>query len=60
MNGTRNSNACENRGLQRRRILVCRGIGEDIFMQGQTVDELYANIKEAVALHFDNITDLKK
>jgi hypothetical protein len=33
-----------------------RGIGEDIFTQGQTVDELYANIKEAVALHFENET----
>lgn len=31
-----------------------RGIGEDIFTQGQTVDELYTNIKEAVALHFEN------
>ena len=31
-----------------------RGIGEDIFTQGQTVDELYSNIKEAVALHFEN------
>lgn len=31
-----------------------RGIGEDIFTQGKTVDELYANIKEAVALHFEN------
>ena len=30
-----------------------RGIGEDIFTQGQTVDELYGNIEEAVALHFD-------
>jgi hypothetical protein len=30
-----------------------RGIGEDIFTQGQTVDELYRNIREAVALHFD-------
>ncbi len=37
-----------------------RSIGKDIFTQGQTVDELYANIKEAVALHFENITDLKK
>ena len=36
------------------------GIGEDIFTQGETVDELYANIKEAVALHFENIADLKK
>jgi predicted RNase H-like HicB family nuclease len=31
-----------------------RGICEDIFTQGKTVDELYANIKEAVALHFEN------
>ncbi len=31
-----------------------RGIGADIFTQGRTVDELYANIKEAVALHFEN------
>jgi hypothetical protein len=30
-----------------------RGIGQDIFTQGQTVDELYKNIREAVALHFD-------
>ena len=37
-----------------------RGIGEDIFTQGQTVDDLYANIKEAVALHFETIADLKK
>jgi hypothetical protein len=30
-----------------------RGIGEDIFTQGKTVDELYKNIREAVALHFE-------
>ena len=30
------------------------GIGEDIFTQGQTLDELYANIEEAVAVHFEN------
>jgi predicted RNase H-like HicB family nuclease len=30
------------------------GIGEDIFTQGQTVDELYANIKEAVSVHFED------
>ncbi len=29
-----------------------RGIGEDIFTQGSTLDELYENIKEAVAAHF--------
>jgi hypothetical protein len=28
-----------------------RGIGEDIFTQAKTVDELHANIREAVALH---------
>jgi hypothetical protein len=31
-----------------------RGIGEDIFTQGVTVDEVYKNIKAAVALHFEN------
>ena len=31
-----------------------RGIGQDIFTQGQTADELFRNIKEAVALHFEN------
>ncbi len=31
-----------------------RGIGEDIFTQGQTADELFANIKEAVAAHFES------
>ena len=35
-------------------VWCARGIGEDIFTQGKTVDELYANIKEAVALHFEN------
>jgi len=30
-----------------------RGIGEDIFTQGTTVDELYKNIGEALALHFE-------
>ncbi len=29
-----------------------RGIGEDIFTQGKTVDELYKNIREVVTLHF--------
>jgi predicted RNase H-like HicB family nuclease len=31
-----------------------RGIGEDIFTQGKTFDELIENIKEAVALHFED------
>jgi len=29
-----------------------RGIGEDIFTQGNTLDDLYHNIKEAVSVHF--------
>lgn len=35
-------------------VWCARGIGEDIFTQGNTVDELYENIKEAVALHFED------
>jgi len=31
-----------------------RGIGEDILTQGQTLDELYANINEAVSVHFED------
>jgi predicted RNase H-like HicB family nuclease len=31
-----------------------RGIGEDIFTQGRTLDELYANIEEAVSVHFED------
>ena len=30
-----------------------RGIGEDIFTQGKTLDELHFNIKEAVSSHDD-------
>ena len=30
-----------------------RGIGDDIFTQGKTLDELMKNIQEAVALHFE-------
>jgi predicted RNase H-like HicB family nuclease len=29
-----------------------RGIGEDIFTQGSTLDDLYQNIKEAVSVHY--------
>ena len=29
-----------------------RGIGEDIFTQGKTLDDLMNNIKEAVETHF--------
>ena len=35
-----------------------RGIGEDIFTQGETFDELIENIKEAVALHFEEVEPL--
>jgi len=34
-----------------------RGIGEDIFTQGKTLDELYQNIKEAVSAHFGEIDE---
>lgn len=34
-----------------------RGIGEDIFTQGKSLDELYENIKEAVAAHFGEIRE---
>ncbi len=30
-----------------------RGIGEDIFTQGENLDELMGNVREAVALHCD-------
>jgi hypothetical protein len=35
-----------------------RGIGHDIFTQAQTADELFRNIREAVALHFENGTEI--
>ena len=34
-----------------------RGIGEDIFTQGKTLDELHENIKEAVAVHFGDTAE---
>ena len=34
-----------------------RGIGEDIFAQGDTLDELYRDIKEAVAVHFGEVDE---
>ena len=34
-----------------------RGIGEDIFTQGNTLDELFRNMKEAVAVHFGDVTE---
>ncbi len=29
-----------------------RGLGDDIFTEGATLDELHQNIKEAVSVHF--------
>jgi predicted RNase H-like HicB family nuclease len=34
-----------------------RGIGEDIFTQGKTLDELRQNIKEAVSVHFSEVNE---
>ena len=34
-----------------------RGIGEDIFTQGKTLDELHNNIKEAVTVHYGDISE---
>ena len=31
-----------------------RGIGQDTFTQGASADEVYNNIKEAAALHFED------
>lgn len=36
------------------KMWCARGVGEDSFIQGQTLDELYINISEAASLHFDN------
>ena len=35
-----------------REFWCARGIGEDIFTQGDTLDDLYQNIKEAVYVHY--------
>jgi len=34
-----------------------RGVGEDIFTQVSTLNRLLQNIKEAVAVHFGDITE---
>ena len=31
-----------------------RGLGEDIFTQGETLDELIENLREAVSVHFED------
>ncbi|MBI2297774.1 MAG: type II toxin-antitoxin system HicB family antitoxin [Armatimonadetes bacterium] len=35
-----------------------RAIGEDIFTQGRTLDELAANLREAVELHYEDAPEL--
>ncbi len=35
-----------------RKYVCARGIGVDIFTQGKTLEELMANLREAVELHF--------
>ena len=34
-----------------------RGIGEDVFTQGETLDELMQNVQGAVSLHFEDALD---
>ena len=34
-----------------------RGLGEDIFTQGSSLDELHGNIQEAVAAHFGETSE---
>lgn len=31
-----------------------RGVGESVYTQGDTLDDLWENIQEAVAVHFDS------
>lgn len=37
-------------------VWCARGIGHDIFTQAETADQLFANIREAVTLHFEDGT----
>ncbi len=37
------------------KVWCARGMGEDIFTQASTLDELYQNIKEAVSVHYGKI-----
>lgn len=34
-----------------------RGLGEDIFTQGRTLDELHRNLEEAVGAHFGDTAE---
>jgi len=38
-------------------VWCARGIGEDIFTQGETLDDLYQNVKEAVSVHYGEIAE---
>lgn len=38
-------------------LWCARGVGEDIFTQGNTLDDLYQNIKEAVSAHFGDTAE---
>ena len=35
-----------------------RGIRADVFTQGRTLDELMGNIREAAALHFEEVLEI--
>ena len=39
-------------------LWCARGMDTDIFTQGETLDALYENVKEAVSVHFGDIDDL--
>ncbi|EHQ29977.1 type II toxin-antitoxin system HicB family antitoxin [Mucilaginibacter paludis] len=39
---------------------TARALGEGIFTEGDTMDELKANIREAVHCHYDNEADIPK
>jgi hypothetical protein len=38
-------------------LWCARGIGEDIFTQGKSLDELHENIKEAVVTHYGDAAE---
>lgn len=39
---------------------TARSLGEGIFTEGDSMDELKANIREAVHCHYDNEADIPK
>jgi hypothetical protein len=38
-------------------LWCARGMDTDIFTQGETLDALYENVKEAVSVHFGDIDE---